>query len=289
MDRQPRLLTIAGSDSGGGAGIQADLKTFSALGCFGMSAITAVTAQNTLGVTASQALPPDLVSAQIRAVISDIGVDAIKIGMVANAGIVEAIAAELENMAPVALVLDPVMVATSGDVLIDDEAVEALQALLFPRTTLLTPNLPEASRLLGREIGTAGELISGAKELGAQCSAVLIKGAHSQRPGATADQGRSRAVAAGGRGEEIVDLLWDGERAESFRHPRIDSTSDHGTGCTLSAAAAAHLALGRPLIQAVGAAIEFVQHAMRNAFGHGQGRGPLNHEFRRAAPSGGAS
>ena len=272
MDRQPRLLTIAGSDSGGGAGIQADLKTFSALGCFGMTAITAVTAQNTRGVARSTALDPELVAAQIRAVMDDIGADAIKIGMVANAGIVAAVAAELERHPPVPLVLDPVMVATSGDSLIDDSAIDSLRELLFPRTTLLTPNLPEAERLLGRAITSVGEMYGAAKELGASCSAVLLKGAH------------AGVVADGGQGE-VVDLLWDGERAEPFRHPRIDTTSDHGTGCTLSAAVAGHLALGRPLNQAVGQAIEFVLHAMRNAFGHGQGRGPLNHEFRRTVPS----
>lgn len=278
MDRQPRLLTIAGSDSGGGAGIQADLKTFAALGCYGMTAITAITAQNTLGVEASFALDPALVEAQIGAVVSDLGVDAIKIGMVANAGIVEAIARALDSVPPVPLVLDPVMVATTGAELLEESARAKLAELLFPRTTLLTPNLPEAERLVGEELHSTGAIIKAAKQLGESCSAVLIKGAHGIRGDGVAAEEQSSQ-------REIVDVLWTGERAELFRHPRIESTNDHGTGCTLASAITAHLALGRPLEQAVRLSIGFVEAAMRNAFPHGGGRGPLNHAFLRVSPT----
>ncbi len=268
MDQQPRVLTIAGSDSSGGAGIQADLKTFAALGAFGMSAITAVTAQNTVGVQASFALQPELVEAQIDSVTQDLGVDAVKIGMVANADIVRAIVRALGKIPPVPIVLDPVMVSTSGHSLIDAGAQAALEEELFPRTTLLTPNLVEAERLVDDVLTTPGDVIRAAKKLGETCSAVLIKGGHENRE----------------PGSEITDVLWTGERAEFYRHPRIDSTNDHGTGCTLSSAIAAHLAFARPLEQAVGLGIEFVEKAMRNAFPHGQGRGPLNHAFFKVTP-----
>ncbi|MEM6701785.1 MAG: bifunctional hydroxymethylpyrimidine kinase/phosphomethylpyrimidine kinase [Acidobacteriota bacterium] len=268
MDRQPRLLTIAGSDSGGGAGIQADLKTFSAWGCYGMSVITAITAQNTVGVQASCALDPQLVEDQIDSVMDDLRADVVKIGMVANREIVEAIDRALSRHAPMPLVLDPVMVATSGDSLIDEGAQEALEALLFPRTTLLTPNLQEAEKLVGESLDSVGKVIAAGKKLGTVCSAVLIKGAH-----------------AGDSNREITDVLWNGDRAEYYRHPRIDSTNDHGTGCTLSAAIAANLGLGRSLERAVGQGIEFVERAMRNAFAHGSGRGPLNHAFLKVSPS----
>ncbi len=233
-----------------------------------MTAITAVTAQNTIGVQKTETLDPGLVRAQIQSVVDDIGVDAIKIGMVGSPGVIDAIAGALEDVPPCPLVLDPVMVATSGDALISDGAVTVLRERLFERTTLLTPNLPEAERLVGRTLETTSDIIRAAKELGESGAAVLVKGAH----------------APSAQGAEIVDVLWNGEKAEFYRHPWIDSTHDHGTGCTLSSAIAAHLALGRELERAVGLAIEFVEKAMRNAFPHGKGRGPLNHAFLKVTP-----
>jgi hydroxymethylpyrimidine/phosphomethylpyrimidine kinase len=272
--RLPRLLTIAGSDSGGGAGIQADLKTFAAHGTYGMSAITAVTAQNTVAVIAVHALPPAIVAAQIDAVFDDLGVDAVKVGMLADAGIVAAVADRLARHgagagggAPV--VLDPVMVAKSGDALLADDAVAALVERLLPLATLVTPNLPEAHRLLrevaGGEVAvTAGggeseETRAGAaRRLAAAGPAVLIKGGHAE-------------------GDEVVDLLFDGEELHRFAAPRLHTRATHGTGCTLSSAIAARLALGTPLPRAVGEAIAYLRRAMEAAFPLGRGHGPVNH------------
>ncbi len=261
----PRLLTIAGSDSGGGAGIQADLKTFAAHGAYGMSAITALTAQNTLGVRAVHAAPPELVAAQIDAVFEDLGVDAVKIGMLANAPIVRAVAARLRaHLSPgprprPPVVLDPVMIAKSGEALLADGAVAALAEELLPLATLVTPNLPELARLAGGPVGAGeAERVAAARKLAARGPAVLVKGGHAE-------------------GDEVVDLLVDGDAVHRFAHARLATRADHGTGCTLSSAIAARLAAGAPLAEAVRGAIGYLQGAMAAAHALGSGHGPVNH------------
>jgi hydroxymethylpyrimidine/phosphomethylpyrimidine kinase len=252
----PRLLTIAGSDSGGGAGIQADLKTFAAHGAYGMSAITALTAQNTRGVRAVHEVPPEVVAAQIDAVFEDIGVDAVKIGMLASAPIVRAVADRLRFWKPSRVVLDPVMVAKSGAALLRDDAVEALLEELVPLCTIVTPNLPELARMTGGQ---------GAEELARRGPAVLAKGGH---------------AAPEGNAEEVVDVLFVGGEVHRFRHPRLATTSTHGTGCTLSSAIAARLGRGEDLPRAVGGAIEYLQGAMKAAYPLGSGHGPVDHLWR---------
>src|SRR5688572_18367973 len=254
-----KALTIAGSDSSGGAGIQADLKTFAAHGVYGLSAITAVTAQNTLGVTAIETLSADLVTAQIEAVVSDLGADAVKTGMLANAAIVEAVAAAVEVLEIPLLVVDPVMIAKSGDRLLDDEAVGAMKSELLRRAFLVTPNIPEAETLIGMTIRGADECREAARRIvGLGAAAVVIKGGHLP----TAD---------------IVDLLYDGRRFVEFRTERIPGTSTHGTGCTFAAAVTAHLALGHPLEEAIPQAQAYVGDAIRRAPGLGRGHGPMDH------------
>ncbi|NUA29323.1 bifunctional hydroxymethylpyrimidine kinase/phosphomethylpyrimidine kinase [Cupriavidus basilensis] len=264
--RPPRTLTIAGSDSGGGAGIQADLKTFAALGCFGMSAITAITAQNTLGVTGVHAIPADMVAAQIDAVASDIGVDAAKTGMLGTAAIVEAVAAAVDRHGIRQLVVDPVMISTSGATLADDATTQAMVRLLFPRAVLVTPNLPEASYLLGRDITRREEMEQAARDLIALgCPAVLLKGGHLD----PADAG-------------LDDLLLSADgTVRVFRHQRVDTRNLHGTGCTLAAAIAAQLARGDTLVEAVEVALDFVADAIVAGadLDLGAGNGPLNHGF----------
>ncbi len=259
----PRVLTIAGSDSGGGAGIQADLKTFAAHGVYGMSVVTAITAQNTREVTAVEEVSPELVAAQIDAVLSDVGADAVKIGMLSSAAIVRAVAGRLAHFQPRPVVLDPVMVAKSGDPLLADDAVEALKQELLPLATLVTPNLPEAERLTGIALGAAPadeDLLEAAQALAAAGPAVLIKGGH-------------------GEGSEVHDLLLDFGGTERFTHPRIDTPSTHGTGCTLSSAIAARLAAGAGLRSAVGGAIDYLHGAIAAAFPLGSGHGPVNHLY----------
>ncbi len=260
----PRLLTIAGSDSGGGAGIQADLKTFSALGCFGMTAITALTAQNTTGVRAIHGVPPDMLGDQIDAVLEDIGVDAVKIGMLHSPEIVHAVASAIDRHALPHVVLDPVMVATSGAVLIDNPAIAALVRELFGRAVLVTPNLDEASLLVGGTLTSEADMQVAALELLAKgARAVLIKGGHLA-------------------GDVVSDLLQlAGAPPHWMRAPRIATANTHGTGCTLSSAIAAHLALGLPLIDAVEAARTYVRGALATGASvkTGQGGGPLNHGF----------
>ena len=254
-----RALTIAGSDSGGGAGIQADLKTFAAHGVFGTSAITAITAQNTVGVTAVFPLPADLVTAQIEAVATDIGLHAVKTGMLATAAIVEAVAAAIEDLEIPLVVVDPVMVAKSGHHLLDDDALGAMTSELLPRAFVVTPNVPEAEVLSQRPIHTEEDLREAARRiliLGPR--AVLIKGGHF--PSA-----------------DIVDLLYDGHRFTEFRAERVESTSTHGTGCTFAAALASHLAIGRSLEEAIPLAQQYVAGAIRHAPGLGRGHGPLGH------------
>ena len=260
--RYARVLTIAGSDSGGGAGIQADLKTFAALGCYGTSAITAITAQNTLGVRAIHAVPVDVLAAQIDAVLDDIGTDAVKIGMLHSAATVRCVAEAIDRHALRPVVLDPVMIATSGAALIDTDAVQVIVRLLLPRATLITPNLDEAALLLGRAIVSVDELDDAADallELGAQ--AVLLKGGHLP-------------------GDTVVDVLRSRAGLQRrFEAPRLRSRNLHGTGCTLASAVAAHLALARPLGDAVAAAHGYVQQALHQGAGvrTGAGNGPLNH------------
>ena len=262
--RYPRLLTIAGSDSGGGAGIQADLKTFAALGCYGMSAITALTAQNTLGVRAIHGVPLDMLGAQIDAVVEDIGVDAIKIGMLHSADTVRAVASAIDRhrLARIPIVLDPVMVATSGAVLIDDAAIDVLVREMFSRATVITPNLDEASLLVGHPIvDEAGLEAAAGRLLERGANAVLLKGGHLE-------------------GSTVSDLLVVRDaRPRWMRAPRIATLNTHGTGCTLSSAIAAHLALGSSLIDAVESARGFVRAALVAGADvrTGAGSGPLDH------------
>lgn len=262
--RYPRLLSIAGSDSGGGAGIQADLKTFSALGCYGMTAIAALTAQNTQGVSGIHAVPPEFLAAQIAAVAEDIGVDAVKLGMLHAPEIVEVVTRAIDRYRFPHVVLDPVMIATSGDRLIADATVAVLVRELFPRATVVTPNLDEAAFLIGRPIMAASELDAAAHDLLAMgAKAVLLKGGHLP-------------------GDEVVDLLAQAEGPwQRFASPRIASRNLHGTGCTLSSAIAVHLALGATLGEAVGRARAFVLGAMAAGVQvqTGRGHGPLNHGF----------
>ena len=259
-----RLLTIAGSDSGGGAGIQADLKTFSALGCFGMSAITALTAQNTCGVRAIHGVPPGMLTDQINAVVEDIGVDAVKIGMLHSPEIVLSVASAIDRHALPHVVLDPVMVATSGAVLIDSPAIAALVHQLFGRAVVITPNLDEASLLVGRTLTNEQDMQVAAHELLAKgARAVLLKGGHLA-------------------GDVVSDLLQvAGAAPHWMRGPRIVTANTHGTGCTLSSAIAANLALGYSLVDAVEAARAFVRSALAAGANvkTGQGSGPLNHGF----------
>lgn len=260
--RYARVLSIAGSDSGGGAGIQADLKTFSALGCYGMTAITAITAQNTLGVSAIHGVPPEVLRAQIRAVLDDIGADAIKIGMLHSPEVVTVVAQALDDYRIRHVVLDPVMVATSGDRLMAQETVEVLVKELFHRATLITPNLDEAELLLGRPITRAAEFEGATRDLLALgAPAVLLKGGHLDS-------------------DEIVDVLaTDNGHTQRWVSPRIASRNVHGTGCTLSSAIAAHLALGISLPQAVAESRGYVLASIAaGAPVHtGAGHGPLNH------------
>ncbi len=259
--KQPvRVLSIAGSDSGGGAGIQADIKTISALGGYAMSAITAITAQNTISVTAVQTTPPKLVRAQIKAVLDDLGVDAIKIGMVGDAFVISAIADALAGI-NVPIILDPVMVASSGAALLPDDAVQILRDRLVPMARLITPNMPEAEALSGQNIITLNDQRVAAETILAMGPrAVLIKGGH-------------------GTGEKLTDfLLWDKGEA-IFESRRIKTTQTHGTGCTLSSAIATLLAQGLSLSEAVRLARKYVRGAIEHAPGFGDGHGPLDHNW----------
>jgi len=253
-------LTIAGSDSGGGAGIQADLKTFHQFGVFGTSVVTAVTAQNTVGVLAWVPLPPHLVTRQLDAVADDLSPAAVKSGMLGSADVVAAVADAIERHGLANYVLDPVMVATSGDRLLDRNAEGLIARRLVPLATIVTPNIEEAAALVAAEVRTPDQMArAGAALLELGARAALITGGHLA-------------------GDEIVDILiTEGGAMQSFAHPRLDTTSTHGTGCTLSAAIAAGLAHGRPLPQAVSDAVDFVQRAIAAAPGLGAGHGPLNH------------
>jgi hydroxymethylpyrimidine/phosphomethylpyrimidine kinase len=254
-----RVLVIAGSDSGGGAGIQADIKTVTALGGYAATAITAVTVQNTLGVTGIHPIPTAVVEAQARAVLDDIGADAIKTGMLGDVAMVEAVARILDGARDVPAVIDPVMVAKGGQALLPDPAVAAVRRLLAPRAALLTPNAPEAFALCGVEVTDLdGQRRAGAALLRMGARAVLMKGGHVP-------------------GETVVDLLITADGETAFEGPRLDSRHTHGTGCTLASACAAGLAQGLPLGDAVARAWFYVAEALRRAPGLGRGHGPLDH------------
>ena len=258
-------LTIAGSDSCGGAGIQADLKTFAALGVYGASAITALTAQNTQGVEAVLVVPPDFVARQIKVVARDLEVGAVKIGMLATSEVIEAVALALETLPGIPVVLDPVMVAASGDVLLDEDAIDTLRTVLLPRATLITPNLPEAAKLLGsgeaKNERAMSDQAAALRRLGAK--AVLIKGGHAE-------------------GDQAIDILVDDAGELRLEAPRIATSNTHGTGCTLSSAIAAELAKGASLREAAAAAKAYITAAIAaaDALGIGQGRGPVHHFHR---------
>jgi len=260
-----KVLTVAGSDSGGGAGIQADLKTFSAIGCYGMSVITALTAQNTRGVTGIHAVPPAFAVEQINAVLSDIGADAVKIGMLYSAALIEAVAAALKKHGASKIVLDPVMVAQSGDKLLQDDAIEAIKTYLMPLADVVTPNLPEASVLCGSRLKQRSEIEKAAKTLSRYGSrSILIKGGHG-------DESKS------------IDLLFLARegRYVSLKADRIITKNNHGTGCTLSSAIAAYMAKGSEIEESVHKAKAFMNGAIaagaRYQIGHGHG--PVHHFF----------
>jgi hydroxymethylpyrimidine/phosphomethylpyrimidine kinase len=258
----PRVLSIAGSDSGGGAGIQADLKTFAVLGVWGTTAITSVTVQNTQGVTGVADVPADVVAAQIRSVATDIGLDAAKTGMLSSAGIVEAVADAVEEASIRNLVVDPVFVSKHGDPLLRDDAVDALSKRIVPLATVITPNLPEAAALAGFNVGSREQMEDAAAailDLGA--GAVLIKGGH-------LDEDRASDFFASSDGSEWIET------------ERLETTHTHGTGCVLSAAIAAHLAKGSPLEEAVRAGKAFVTEAIRHALALGHGIGPVSPGWR---------
>jgi len=253
----PRALTIAGSDSGGGAGIQADLKTFAALGVYGLSALTAITAQNTLGVRAAQDLPAELVEAQIEAVLEDIGADAAKTGMLSSSTIIEVVASCVSRW-NLRLVLDPVMVAKGGDRLLQPEAITTLSTVLLPLAEVITPNLYEAEVLTGQRIETLDDMRAAAQAIHALGPRhVVVKGGH-------------RAV-------DPVDVYFDGERFVELRAERISTPHTHGTGCTFSAAIAAFMAHGLPVNVAVSGAKNYITEAIRHAPGLGSGHGPVEH------------
>lgn len=257
--RIPLALTIAGSDSGGGAGIQADLKTFAALGVYGLSAITAITAQNTVEVRQAFELPTDLIAAQIAAVVEDIGVDAAKTGMLSSSAVIDIVARKVREHRIERLVVDPVMVAKSGDRLLRDDAVSALIRELVPLARVITPNLPEAERLVGFALPDRESMRKAARaivDMGAR--AVVIKGGH-------------------GSGDEAVDVLYDGRRFRELRARRIPTSNTHGTGCTFSAAIAAHLARGLTVERAVEKAKAYITDALKQSLSLGKGHGPVDH------------
>jgi hydroxymethylpyrimidine/phosphomethylpyrimidine kinase len=258
----PAALTIAGSDSGGGAGIQADLKTFAAHGVYGTSAITALTAQNTLGVDGVHVVPDDFVTAQIEAVVGDLGCDAVKTGMLANSTIVEAVAAAVESLELPNLVVDPVMIAKSGDYLLDEEAVHAVRWTLLRLARVVTPNLPEAEVLAKMTIASVADMREAARRIAMlKPAAVVIKGGHLAGP-------------------EVVDILFENGEFHEWVGPRIEGPNTHGTGCTFAAAIAAQLARGAALREAVPAAKADFEGAMRHGIARGRGHRPLHHFWR---------
>ena len=265
----PVALTIAGSDSGGGAGIQADLKTFHQWGVYGTSALTAVTAQNTLGVRAIHPVPPHIIAAQIRSVSEDLAPRAVKSGMLATAGIVATVAAAIRRHRLGTYVLDPVMVATSGDRLLERDAVAAVRDELLPLATIVTPNWPEAALLTRVQVTV--EKVAEVQEANLRGMARAAR--------ALVDAGAGAALVTGGHqeGDEVVDVYWDGKVERLYRGPRTRTRHTHGTGCTLSAAIAAGLARGAELEEAVGGAVGWMRAAIAGSPGLGGGRGPVNH------------
>ncbi len=259
MTRVPRVMTIAGSDSGAGAGIQADLKTFGAMGVFGTCAITTVTAQNTVGVNAAQAMPTSLIESQIDAIMADIGADAVKTGMLPGTDIIRCVAERLEYHALTTAVIDPVLVNSAGVRLFNDEAMDAVKSSLFPLATVITPNSHEASILTGLETNTVDDLKKVARALVNELGA------------------RNALVKAGRIEGPATDVLYDGSDFLAFTSERIDTPNNHGTGCSLASGIAAGLAKGLTLPVAVQQAKDFVTAAMRASFPVGRGRGPLNH------------
>ncbi len=260
-----RVLTVAGSDSGGGAGIQADIKTISAMGCFATSAITAITAQNSVGVRAIHPVPIDIIEAQISAVLEDIGTDAMKTGMVNSSEVVEVIARMIDKFAIKSVVVDPVMVATSGDPLLKSEAVEAIKTLLIPRARVITPNIPEAEVLLGESIKGMDELPAAARQLSMNGGvSVLLKAGHLD-------------------GDRLTDILYNAEEDTilELTSQRVVTPNTHGTGCTLSSALAAGLAKGLSLNDAARAAKEYISSAIESGAKYkiGEGHGAVNHLF----------
>ncbi|MSQ21901.1 MAG: bifunctional hydroxymethylpyrimidine kinase/phosphomethylpyrimidine kinase [Dehalococcoidia bacterium] len=262
MTKPPTAMTIAGSDSGGGAGIQADLKTFAALGVYGTSAITAITAQNTLGVTAIHEAPVEIIAAQIDAILTDIGADAVKTGMFSSSAIIETVARELKRHGVTRLVVDPVMVAKGGRRLLREDAVEALRTRLLPLATVVTPNIPEAEVLAGMTIRTPQDAREAARKIVALgAKSVVVKGGHLS-------------------GTEATDLFYDGKQFREFTAQRVDTKNTHGTGCTFASAIAAGLAKGLALPEAIGQAKTYVIEAIRASLTIGSGHGPLNHFYR---------
>ena len=262
--RYPVALTIAGSDSGGGAGIQADIKTFSSLGVFGASAITAITAQNTQGVRGIQAISPEILRGQIEAILEDFIVDAIKIGMLHNKDAVKVVSETLPSFRRTSIILDPVMISTSGSKLLEDDAIRTIMDELFPKATLLTPNIPETEYLSGIKINNEADILCAARKLQEKgCTAILIKGGHIP-------------------GVETVDRLFINENNPiCLVSPTVETFNTHGTGCTLSSAIAAYMALGHSLVEAVRLAKEYMNNALVHGANvcMGEGHGPVNHFF----------
>jgi hydroxymethylpyrimidine/phosphomethylpyrimidine kinase len=257
----PKAMTIAGSDSGGGAGVQADLKTFAALGVYGASTLTAITAQNTVAVTAVHEIPTDIITAQIDAVLTDIGADAVKTGMLSSSDIIECVAAALTHHGVRQLVVDPVMIAKSGATLLREDAIGSLRTRLLPLATVVTPNIPEAEALTETTIVSDADVRRAAEAIvGMGARSVVVKGGHREGP--------------------ATDLFYDGAEFREFTAPRIDTVNTHGTGCTFASAVAAGLARGMAVTDAVALAKDYVTEGIRHSFSIGQGHGPLNHFYK---------
>lgn len=257
----PKAMTIAGSDSGGGAGIQADLKTFAALGVYGASTLTAITAQNTVAVTAVHEIPTDVITAQIDAVLTDIGADAVKTGMLSSSDIIECVCEALEVHGVQRLVVDPVMIAKSGDALLREDAIGSLRTRLLPLAMVVTPNIPETEALTETTIVSDADVRRAAEAIvGMGARSVVVKGGHREGP--------------------ATDLFYDGKEFKEFTAPRFDTVNTHGTGCTFASAVAAGLARGMVVTDAVALAKDYVTEGIRHSFSIGQGHGPLNHFYR---------